>query len=989
MRLLKSAAGGKFEPEKLPSGLKDSGVAAILMNIADTRTAIDRNPLPMVTVDADFNLIELNDAALKLFGLGREEALRLNVKALDILELKGDSIAVSAREKRPTIAEVKLRCSKGVVILKEWATPVIDAAGNVRAIHMEFVDITREKEAATDVAALYESILDAVPFPVSVTDLDMNWTFINKAVETFLGRTRAEVLGRPCREWQAGICNTSNCGITCLRRGQHQTVFEQNGGNFQVDVSYVKNARGENVGHVEIVQDISSTVKVSRYMEGEVQRLAGNLSRLAAGNLNFNTSVAPADQYTEDVRQNFVLIMESLAGVRDNVGAMLEDAQMLAQAAQEGRLQVRADAARHEGEFRMVVEGFNNTLDAVVTPLTEANRTLQRMAVNDYTVRMTGQYRGTYAEVATAINGVHDQGNHIAGAIEMISHGDLSKLNEFRQVGRLSEQDRIVPGFIRTLETLQVLTADTEMLTGAARKGQLSVRVDATKHEGEYRKIVGGINVTLDAIVDPIEVTANCIGRIGRGEIPETITTEYQGDFNKIKMNLNQCINGLAGLAEADHVLQRMAVNDHTVRMTGHYQGIFAEVATAVNDVQDRVNYVADTVEMISRGDLSRLENYRHLGRRSEQDRLVPAFIRTLETLKALVADTEMLTRAARKGELGVRADAAKHEGEYRAIVEGINETLDTIVVPFKKVRGAVVQLESSTQDTSKSSEEIAKATEQVAVTSQKCADLAKQVLEQIKGIESQITDLSASNEEVASTAQEVLGATNETAKTGRESLKLGEATKQKMAVVEKISRQSMDEIIRLNEQMTEIGKIVKLINDIANQTNLLALNAAIEAARAGEHGRGFAVVAGEIRNLAGESKKASHNIEDLITAILANSNKTAKNMEQVYAEIESGVESVNGTLTELKKIVAGAETISGDMGEIARAIEGQANVANRVVQAMDEGTRLTKETQAQVENLASLSEETSASTEEIGSAAHELNGMAGDLKATMQRFSF
>jgi methyl-accepting chemotaxis protein len=432
-----------------------------------------------------------------------------------------------------------------------------------------------------------------------------------------------------------------------------------------------------------------------------------------------------------------------------------------------------------------------------------------------------------------------------------------------------------------------------------------------------------------------------------------------------------------------------MAVNDHTVRVVGQYQGIFAEVATAVNAVQDRVNYVADTVEMVSHGDLTRLDHYRQLGKRSEQDRLVPAFIRTLETLQILVADTDLLTRAARKGQLGARADATKHEGEYRKIVEGVNETLDTVVVPFKKVQGAIVQLESSTQDTSKSSDEIAKAAEQVAVTSQKCADLSKKVLEQIENIEGQIADLSASNEEIAGTAQEVLGATNEAVRTGRESLELGEATKKKMAVVEKISRQSMDEIVRLNGQMAEIGKIVKLINDIANQTNLLALNAAIEAARAGEHGRGFAVVAGEIRNLAGESKKASHNIEDLITSILANSNQTAKNMEQVYLEIESGVESVNDTIAELKKIVSGAEMVSGDMAEIARAIEGQANVANRVVQAMDEGTRLTKETQAQVEDLASLSEETSASTEEIGSAAHELNSMARDLKETMQRFSF
>ncbi len=105
------------------------------------------------------------------------------------------------------------------------------------------------------------------------------------------------------------------------------------------------------------------------------------------------------------------------------------------------------------------------------------------------------------------------------------------------------------------------------------------------------------------------------------------------------------------------------------------------------------------------------------------------------------------------------------------------------------------------------------------------------------------------------------------------------------MEIVEKISRQSLDEITALNEQMRQISKIVNLITDIANQTNLLALNAAIEAARAGEHGRGFAVVAGEVKNLAGESKRASNQIESLIKAIQSKSEQTAVSMKNSFVE--------------------------------------------------------------------------------------------------------
>ena len=100
------------------------------------------------------------------------------------------------------------------------------------------------------------------------------------------------------------------------------------------------------------------------------------------------------------------------------------------------------------------------------------------------------------------------------------------------------------------------------------------------------------------------------------------------------------------------------------------------------------------------------------------------------------------------------------------------------------------------------------------------------------------------------------------------------------MKVVEEISGDAVEQIRNLDAQMHEIGKIVKLISDIANQTNLLALNAAIEAARAGDAGRGFAVVAGEVKNLAGESRLATANIEEVIARLMEGSKMTAESIE-------------------------------------------------------------------------------------------------------------
>ena len=119
---------------------------------------------------------------------------------------------------------------------------------------------------------------------------------------------------------------------------------------------------------------------------------------------------------------------------------------------------------------------------------------------------------------------------------------------------------------------------------------------------------------------------------IGRGEIPEKITTRCQGDFNTLKNSLNACIDGLGGLVEANRVLQAMAQNDYRHGITGEYEGIFNEVKHAVNAVQDRVKSAIRVTNNLARGEFSDLEELKRIGRRCEHDEYMPALIVSMET---------------------------------------------------------------------------------------------------------------------------------------------------------------------------------------------------------------------------------------------------------------------------------------------------------------------------------------------------------------------
>ncbi len=220
-----------------------------------------------------------------------------------------------------------------------------------------------------------------------------------------------------------------------------------------------------------------------------------------------NGDIPPAitDAYLGD----FNRIKEALNRCIATVGALVADAGMLAKAGVEGRLATRADASRHTGDFRKVVQGVNDTLDAVIGPLNVAARCVDQISKGQIPEKITASYNGDF-------NTIKDNLNHCIDAVNR-------------------------------------LVADVGTLAQAGVEGRLATRADPSKHEGDFRKVVEGVNRTLDAVIGPLNVAARCVDQISRGEIPERITDSYAGDFNTIKNNLNTCIEAVNLLvADAD-----------------------------------------------------------------------------------------------------------------------------------------------------------------------------------------------------------------------------------------------------------------------------------------------------------------------------------------------------------------------------------------------------------------------------------------------------
>jgi methyl-accepting chemotaxis protein len=209
-----------------------------------------------------------------------------------------------------------------------------------------------------------------------------------------------------------------------------------------------------------------------------------------------------------------------------------------------GDLSARADESKFQGAYRDIVHGLDALVDSVATPVSELTGTLERMAVNDYTRKVANNYSGVWDKLKKAVDLTLERLLHIEETTVKISNGDLSDLEVYRKIGKRSEKDQLVPAFTRMMDAIETLIEDTEMLAEESVNGKMSARADVAKHQGQYRKVVEGVNATLDAMVGPIKEADKCLQEMAQGNLDTEMKGDYKGDHAIIKENLNTTLEG-------------------------------------------------------------------------------------------------------------------------------------------------------------------------------------------------------------------------------------------------------------------------------------------------------------------------------------------------------------------------------------------------------------------------------------------------------------
>jgi hypothetical protein len=201
-----------------------------------------------------------------------------------------------------------------------------------------------------------------------------------------------------------------------------------------------------------------------------------------------------------------------------------------------------------------------------------------------------------------------------------------------------------------------------------------------------------------------------------------------------------------------------------------------------------------------------------------------------------------------------------------------------------------------------------------------------------------EISQLAAAMEEMTVTTEEVARNTRQASDMSSEAMQHAETGGEVMSqlvtgmtgIGETVTA-SAEAIKKLGQRSNEIGKIIEVINDIADQTNMLALNAAIEAARAGEQGRGFAVVADEVRKLSERTTKATKEIGITIKATQGETESAVTAMMRGTQDVERGKKLVTQVSEALSSILADSKKVTDLMMHIASATEEQSRTVQEI----------------------------------------------------------
>ena len=390
------------------------------------------------------------------------------------------------------------------------------------------------------------------------------------------------------------------------------------------------------------------------------------------------------------------------------LNGMMADLAALLKEVVEGKLSTRADLSKHQGEYARIVQGVNDTLDAVIGPLMAMQSDVAMLSHAAVEGQLNAradvsQHKFIYAEIVRGVNQMLDaillpigEGNRI---LAQISTGKVDELIAQTYKGDHEKMKQSVNNIAVVVQNLQ---KEMARLTEASKDGQLSDRGQPEQFQGSYAEIVRGVNQMLDAILLPIGEGNRILAQVSTGKIDELIAQTYKGDHEKMK----QAVNNVALVVQSlQKEMARLTDASKEGQLSDRgkpeqFQGAYAEIVRGVNQMLDAILLPIGEgnriLAQISTGKIDELIAQTYKG---DHEKMKQAINNIAIVLQGLQKEMARLTDASKEGQLSDRGKPEQFQGAYAEIVRGVNTMLDAILLPIGEGNRILTQVSNGKID--------------------------------------------------------------------------------------------------------------------------------------------------------------------------------------------------------------------------------------------------------------------------------------------------
>jgi methyl-accepting chemotaxis protein len=658
-------------------------------------------------------------------------------------------------------------------------------------------------------------------------------------------------------------------------------------------------------------------------------------------------------------------INENLELLRGNVKTFIADMNHMSAQHDAGEIDVKIDANKFEGGFKTMAQGVDDMVFghiavkkkamACVAEFSHGNfdAVLEKFPgkkafINENLEQLRGNVK-SFIHDMNHMSAEHDAGdidvkidaNKFEGGFKTMAQGvddmvfghiaikkkAMACASEFGR-GNFDAPLEKFPGkkvFINeTLEqvraNLKALNLDADMLAKAGMEGRLGTRADATKHMGDFRKIVQGVNDTLDAVIGPVNEVQRVMGAMEQGDLTVRITTQYQGDLQKLCNAVNNTGVRLAQtVAEIGGNANTLASSSEELTSVSNTMAAGAEqmtqqsntAAAATEQASANVKSMAAGVEQIS-------TNATTVAGASEE---VSANLNTVgaaveqmsSNMRVVAATSEKMTSAVNSvataieemsvslnevskssGQAATIANkAAKSASNTAAIVDKLGESAQEIGKVVDMIKGIAAQTNLLALNATIEAASAGEAGKGFAVVANEVKELAKQTASATEDIRAQVAGMQGNTQQAVKAIDEIVQIINEinsisgniaaaveeqTATTNEISKNVGEAARG----ANEVSRNVQQAALGANEVSRNVQEAVQGVNDIAKNINQLAGGANDVARNAGEAAKGMNDVARNVVSVSGQAKDTTRGAGD--------TNNASKELARLAEKLQGAV---------------------------------------------------------------------------------------------------